>query len=123
MNIEDVVSGAEGLATARTVYGEVFEKNGTMILPAAKIMGGAGGGEGEDEQHQQGKGTGFGIRAKPTGVFVIRDDGVTWKPAIDWNRIIFGGQAVALVALLTIRTIVKARAKTETLRILKQRRA
>ncbi|MGZ6494425.1 MAG: spore germination protein GerW family protein [Actinomycetota bacterium] len=115
MNIEDVVSGAEGLATARTVYGEVFEKNGTMILPAAKIMGGAGGGAGEDEQHHEGKGTGFGIRAKPTGVFVISDDGVSWKPAVDVNRMILGAQVVAIVALLSLRSIVKARARTRML--------
>ena len=108
MDVEDVVSGAEGLATARTVYGEIFEKNGTMILPTAKVMGGAGGGSGEDpDKHQQGKGTGFGIRAKPTGVYVISDRGVSWKPAIDWNRIILGGQIVAVVMFLAARSMAK----------------
>ncbi len=33
------------------------------------------------------------------------------RPAVDLNRIVLGGQIVAVVALLTIRTIVKARAK------------
>jgi hypothetical protein len=37
---------------------------------------------------------------------------VTWRPAVDLNRIVLGGQVVAIVALLTIRAIVKARAKT-----------
>jgi hypothetical protein len=36
---------------------------------------------------------------------------VTWKPTIDLNRIVLGGQIVAIVALLTIRSIVKARTK------------
>ena len=36
---------------------------------------------------------------------------MTWKPTIDLNRIVLGGQIVAIVALLTIRSIVKARTK------------
>jgi hypothetical protein len=36
---------------------------------------------------------------------------VSWRPAVDLNRIVLGGQIVAIVALLTIRAIVKARAK------------
>jgi hypothetical protein len=34
---------------------------------------------------------------------------VSWRPAVDVNKIILGGQVVAVVALLTIRAIVKAR--------------
>ena len=113
MNVEDVVSGAEATMNVKTVYGEIYEKNGTSILPVAKVMGGAGGGEGEDGEHHEGKGTGFGIRAKPTGVYVIRNDSVDWKPALDWNRIILGGQTVAIVALLTLRSILKAHAKKD----------
>lgn len=111
MNFEDVVSGAERALSVKSVYGEIYEKNGTSILPVARVVGGAGGGEGEDEAHREGKGTGFGIRARPTGVYVIRDDSVVWKPALDWNRIVLGGQTVAIVALLTLRSIVKTRAR------------
>jgi len=116
MSIEDVVSGAEGALNTKSVYGEIYEKNGTAILPVAKIMGGAGGGEGEDEGHPEnsGSGSGFGIRAKPTGVYAIRDDSVVWKPALDWNRIILGGQIVGIVALFALRSIVKIRAKTRS---------
>jgi len=35
---------------------------------------------------------------------------MTWRPAVDLNRIVLGGQIVAVFALLTIRAIVKARA-------------
>jgi hypothetical protein len=42
---------------------------------------------------------------------VIRGQDIHWQPAIDINRIILGGQAVAIVALLTLRTLIKARAK------------
>jgi hypothetical protein len=36
---------------------------------------------------------------------------VTWRPAVDLNKVILGAQVVAVVALLTIRAIVKARSK------------
>ena len=54
---------------------------------------------------------GFGITTTPVGVFVIQDGDVTWRPAVDVNKIIVGGQLVAVVALLTIRAIVKARSR------------
>jgi hypothetical protein len=51
------------------------------------------------------------MTARPVGAFVIRGDEMIWRPAVDVNRIILGGQIVAIAALLTIRSIVKARAK------------
>ena len=41
---------------------------------------------------------------------MIRGDELTWRPAVDVNRIVLGA-VVAIAALLTIRAIVKARAK------------
>jgi hypothetical protein len=43
-------------------------------------------------------------------VYVIHDQTVTWQPALNPNRVILGGQLVAIVLLLTIRAIVQARA-------------
>jgi hypothetical protein len=37
---------------------------------------------------------------------------VMWRPAVDLNKVILGAQVVAVVALLTIRAVVKARAKS-----------
>jgi hypothetical protein len=42
---------------------------------------------------------------------MIRGGEVTWRPALDLNRVIPGGQVVAVVLLLTIRSIVKRRAR------------
>jgi hypothetical protein len=39
---------------------------------------------------------------------------VSWRPAVDINRIMLGSQVVMAIALLTIRTIVKARAQSKT---------
>jgi hypothetical protein len=41
------------------------------------------------------------------GAFVIKGDDVTWQPAVDLNRVIM----LAIAALFTLRTIVKAMAK------------
>jgi hypothetical protein len=40
-----------------------------------------------------------------------REGELSWRPAVDVNRIVLGGQVVAIIALLTVRAIVKARVK------------
>ncbi|MDP8957069.1 MAG: sporulation protein [Actinomycetota bacterium] len=112
MDVETVMTQVKDALTVKRVFGEPYEKNGATVIPVAKVQGGAGGGTGEDERGaQKGSGTGFGLSARPIGAFVIKGDQMTWRPAVDVNRIILGGQVVAIVALLTIRSIVKARAK------------
>jgi hypothetical protein len=41
---------------------------------------------------------------------------VRWEPAFDLNRVILGGQIVVAVLLLTLRSILKARARAATRR-------
>ena len=105
---------------ARRVYGEPYEKNGVTIIPAARIMGGIGGGEGEtkppvdgveSEARPSGVGGGYGLAGGPAGAYVIKGDKVVWLPAVDVNRLMLGFQVVMVVFFLTIRTIVKTRAK------------
>jgi len=77
------------------------------------VAGGGGGGTGKQEggdKPGEGSGGGFGVGVTPTGVFVIKEGKVRWQPAVDVNRVILGGQVVAIVALLTIRTIARLRA-------------
>jgi uncharacterized spore protein YtfJ len=112
MDVQDVIAQARDTLTVRRVFGEPYEKDGATIIPAARIQGGAGGGSGEDPQGQgKGSGSGFGITARPVGAFIIRDGQVSWRPAVDVTRIVLGSQMVAVVALLTVRTILKARIK------------
>lgn len=40
---------------------------------------------------------GFASHARPLGVYVVRDGEVTWRPALDLNRVILGGQVVGAV--------------------------
>jgi len=42
---------------------------------------------------------------------VVKGDTVRWVPAVDVNRVILGGQIVAIVALLSVRSMAKQRAK------------
>lgn len=110
MEVGNVIAQARDALTVKRVFGDPYEKNGVTVIPAAKVQGGAGGGDGEGpEGTGKGSGSGFGLNARPAGAFLVRGDEVTWRPAVDINRIILGGQIVAIVALLTIRAIVKAR--------------
>jgi uncharacterized spore protein YtfJ len=112
MDVQDVIAQARDTLTVKRVFGEPYEKDGLTIIPAARIQGAAGGGSGEDPQGQgKGSGVGFSIAARPVGAFIIREGDLSWRPAVDVNRIVLGGQVVAVVALLTVRAIVKAKAK------------
>jgi len=91
MNVEELLSGARDAISVRRVYGDPIERDGVVVIPAA-VVGGGGGGGGDNEDNGGG---GFGLRARPVGAFVIKNGEVTWKPAIDPNRLI----AAALAAL------------------------
>ncbi len=110
MQVSEMIDSARDALTVKRVFGEPYEKDGVTIIPAARIGGGAGGGSG-DSAEGAGSGGGFGLAAKPAGAYVIRDGEVTWQPAIDVNRIVMGGQVVAVVLLLVIGSIVRAKAK------------
>ena len=113
MEVNDVILQARDTLTVKRVFGDPYEKNGVTVIPAARVQGGAGGGGGEGPEGQgKGSGSGFGVNARPVGAFLIEGDEVTWRPAVDLNKIILGAQVVAVVALLTIRAVVKARAKS-----------
>ena len=87
------------------VFAPPIERDGVLYLPAAKVRGGGGGG-GDTAGNG---GAGFGLTAKPAGMYVIRDGTATWQPALDLNRVILGGQLVAIVALLVLRSILRRR--------------
>jgi uncharacterized spore protein YtfJ len=116
MDLREMIERATDVMTARRVYGEPYEKDGVVIIPAARVQGGGGGGGGEGpEGTGRGSGVGFGVNAKPVGAFVIRGEDVTWRPAIDVNRLILGGQIFSLVVtLFLIRSVARARARAAT---------
>jgi uncharacterized spore protein YtfJ len=115
MAVRDILGQARDALTVKRVFGDPYEKNGMTVIPAARVQGGAGGGEGQGPEDQGGSGFGggFGVVARPVGAFVIQGNELTWRPAVDVTRIVLGGQVVAIVALLTLRAIVKARSKAK----------
>ena len=107
MNVDEMLQGARDTMSALRVYGDPIDRNGTLVIPAASVMGGGGGGG----DTQNNGGGGFGVAARPAGAWVIRGDQVTWKPAIDVNRIVLIGQLVTIVFLLTVRSIARSRGR------------
>jgi uncharacterized spore protein YtfJ len=105
MNVDQLVRDTQDAITVRRVFGDPIEKDGITIIPAAKVMGGAGGGGPEGMG-----GAGFGIRARPAGVYVIKDGNVTWEAALDINRIVLGAQIVAIFFFIALRAMFKRRA-------------
>ena len=99
MDVKDVTGEIRDALSVKRVFGEPYEEDGVKIIPVAKFMGGAGGGGGEGADQGKGFGSGFGLNARPAGVYVIRDGTVSWRPAVDVNRIVLGGQVVAVDAV------------------------
>jgi uncharacterized spore protein YtfJ len=109
--INQMVEQARDVVTVRRVFGEAVERDGTLVIPAASVVGGAGGGGGDDGKGAIGAGSGFGVRARPVGAFVIRDGNVRWEPVVDpererlVNALLIGG------ALLVLRSMVRGHQK------------
>ena len=106
MDVDHILEKAGAEMSARRVFGEPIERDGTVLVPVARVSGGGGGGTGSQDG-AEGGGGGLGVSARPVGAYVIRGDRVTWVPAIDTTRVIVLGQVVAIVALLVLRSILK----------------
>jgi hypothetical protein len=83
MDLDALLQGHRDAVNARRIYGEAVVSNGVTVVPAASVIGGTGGG-GDAEGDG---GAGFGLMGRPVGAYVIRGGEVTWKPAVDVNRL------------------------------------
>lgn len=86
MDPQQVLQSAQDAMTARRVFGEPIQAESATILPVA-VLGGRGG------------------SARAAGVYVIRNGRAAWRPAVNVNLIVAGGQLVAIVAILALRPI------------------
>src|SRR5262245_20719261 len=98
MNPEELLSGVRDSISVKRVYGDPIEQDGVVVIPAA-VVGGGGGGAGDSEANGGG---GFGLGARPVRAYVIKDGEVSWKPAVDVGRLVFGWQVVAGIAALAL---------------------
>jgi uncharacterized spore protein YtfJ len=112
-SVVDTIRAAVDHTSADRVFGTPVSHDGVTVLPVAKIGGGGGGGGGtgpaSDGHETGGTGGGMGVAVKPLGVYVLKEGSVGWRPTIDINKVIIGGQIVAVVALFTVRALIKAR--------------
>jgi uncharacterized spore protein YtfJ len=125
-NVMDVIAHTLEANTSRSAFGEPVQVGDVTVIAAARVTGRGGGGGGGGRAAGQakrgeaasagaaehtGEGSGGGLvqSARPVGALVIKNGGVSWRPAIDLNRIILGGQIVAVVALLVARDVLTRR--------------
>jgi uncharacterized spore protein YtfJ len=100
---------ADRLSTYQ-VLAEPVTRNGVTVVPVTYVRAGGGlGGRRKNAEAGEGNGGGVGIVARPAGAWVIKGDEVSWQPAIEMNRVILGGQAVAVVALLVAYQFLRRR--------------
>jgi uncharacterized spore protein YtfJ len=105
-----ILEQVKELMVGSTVFGQPYEKNGLTLIPASRVWAGGGGGQASADQ----EGGGAGIQARPAGAFVITGGEAKWLPSIDANRLIFGAQIVAVIAILSWRAVAKASARART---------
>ncbi len=126
LDLAAVIGSASDALHVRRAFGEAYERDGRTVIPVARVLGGSGSGSGgggssTDEAAPgaanggYGIGGGFGAQVRPIGVYVIDATGVHWRPAVDVNRIVLGGQVtgallgVSVVMLLTVRSLRRRR--------------
>jgi uncharacterized spore protein YtfJ len=88
----------------RMVFAEPVEREGVTLVPAATVIGGGGFGSndaGAEGNPPAGAGGGYGGIAWPAGAFEVRDDSVTWHPALDRTWIL-------ITALMVVSSVVRA---------------
>lgn len=109
--MRDIAVRIREMMGTHKVFGEPIHQDGVTVIPVARVSGGAGGGGGSDAEKAQGFGGGLGWGSRPTGVYVLRDGEVSWKPAVDVNQIVLAGVAVLITALSTVRAVARLRAR------------
>src|ERR1700716_2963407 len=101
MQTKEIIDQARDVVSVRRVFGEPIERDGLVVVPVAVVRGvvGAGSGDGHATSESPGGaggGGGWGPSPRPAGVYVISGGEVRWQPAVDVNRIVLGGQLVAI---------------------------
>lgn len=115
MDVKQLLGQVTDNLTVGRVFGEPIEHGEVLIIPVARVRGGAGGGGGTDSlKKESGSGGGGGFEAKPAGVYVVTQGAASWRPAVDVNRIVIGGQVLGIVIALVVRSIAKRALKARS---------
>ena len=112
MDVPEAVTQIRDAITVKRVFGNPYERDGVVLIPAARVggAGGGGGGEGSEPSESNGSrtksgsgfGMGFGLGAAPVGAYVIEGGKVRWKPALDLTSVVLRAQAALILVLLML---------------------
>ena len=106
MDIQEAIGKAQDAITVKRVYGEPYERDGVVLIPAAEVRGGGGGGGGTDTaKESSGSGGGYGLNARPVGAYVIEGGSVRWEPAVDVTGLAMRGMVTALGLAFLLRRV------------------
>jgi uncharacterized spore protein YtfJ len=100
--LEHLVSQVGGHAQVQAVFGDPIERDGTTVIPVARIRWGAGGGGGAAPEGS-GSGGGGGVAAEPVGYIEITAAGASFRPM---PRSI--GPAAILAAAIAAAIVIRA---------------
>ena len=110
MDIQQLLGQATDSAKVSRVFGEPIHEGDVLLVPVARVRGGGGGGSGTSPQNEgEGSGGGGGFTADPAGVYVVKGGEVSWRPAVDVNRVVMGAQLVAIVMAMALRSLLRRR--------------
>ena len=110
MDVEQLLSQVTDKVTVSRVFGDPIQHGDVLVIPVARVRGGAGGGGGTGPRDEgSGSGGGGGFDASPAGVYVVQGGSVEWRPAVDVTRVVVGGQVAAVVLALALRSVLKRR--------------
>jgi hypothetical protein len=104
MQASDVLPQFASTFAAKRVYSEPYTVDGTTLITAAAISGGVGMRRDASETETRG---GMGGSARPVGAYVVRDGQVSWKPALDLERLALRGLLIG--ALVTLGLVLSRR--------------
>jgi hypothetical protein len=106
MRLQEVFDTLSMDSGASRVYGQPYETaDGATIITVARVRGKTRPG---GPHVDGGAPPELSVRAKPVGVFVIKNGNVSWKPAVDETRIALVAELIGLVAA-TLATLAMVR--------------
>jgi uncharacterized spore protein YtfJ len=105
MDVQELLSTVTDNLTVHRVFGEPIVHGDVLMVPVARIWGGAGGGG----SNTSNGGGGTGVIATPAGVYVIKNGSVSFQPALNVSAIVIGGQVVTVILALLLRSALRRR--------------
>jgi uncharacterized spore protein YtfJ len=97
--LERLATQVGGKAGAKAVFGEAIERDGTTVIPVARVRWGVGAGGGQGPEGS-GSGGGGGVVADPIGYIEVTSAGATFRPiprSFGPGAVLGGALAIAII--------------------------